>query len=105
MIDIDHFKSINDTYGHTVGDEAIRAVGLAIRDCVRADDCAGRYIGDEFSVLCPDTQESEALAIAQRIRAGVAAIKIADVPGLHLTCSIGLAPLRPAARHVARLAQ
>lgn len=94
MIDIDHFKSINDTYGHTVGDEAIRAVGHTIRDCVRAEDCAGRYGGDEFSVLCGDTQEDDALAIAQRIRAGVAAIELPDVPGLRLTSSIGMAPLR-----------
>ena len=51
MIDIDHFKPINDLHGHTVGDEAIRAVGRVIRDCVRAQDHAGRYGGDEFVVV------------------------------------------------------
>ena len=55
MIDIDHFKNINDRHGHTLGDDVIRAVGQTLLDCVRAQDCAGRYGGDEFAVVCRNT--------------------------------------------------
>jgi diguanylate cyclase len=95
MIDIDHFKPINDRHGHTVGDEAIRAVGQAILGCVRSHDCAGRYGGDEFIVVCGNTQESDALAIAQRIRARVERLRLAHLPQLRLTSSIGLAAVGP----------
>lgn len=91
IVDIDHFKAINDEYGHTVGDEVIRAVGLVIRQCVRANDWAGRYGGDEFTVLCPEAALPEALAIAERIRARIAQLRLRDVPGLRVSSSIGLA--------------
>ncbi|WP_119965244.1 diguanylate cyclase [Simplicispira lacusdiani] len=94
MIDIDHFKSINDLHGHTVGDEVIRAVGQVIRDCVRAHDHAGRYGGDEFAVVCGDTRAPEAHAIAERIRDGIAGLRLRELPGLRLTSSIGLAETR-----------
>ncbi len=91
MIDIDHFKPINDVHGHTVGDEAIRAVGAAIAESVREGDCAGRYGGDEFAVVCADTDEAQAQAIAQRIRERIAALRLAGLPELRLTGSIGMA--------------
>ena len=87
MIDIDHFKPINDVHGHTAGDEAIRAVGAAIAESVREGDCAGRYGGDEFAVVCADTDEAQAQAIAQRIRERIAALR--------LTGSIGMAHASP----------
>lgn len=91
MIDIDHFKPINDVHGHTAGDEAIRVVGEAIRDSVRDPDCAGRYGGDEFAVVCADTDQADAEAIAQRIRERVAALRLSELPELRLTVSIGMA--------------
>lgn len=92
MIDIDRFKSINDSFGHAVGDEAIAAVAAVIRNGVRQADAAGRLGGDEFAVVCADTQPSDAQQIAERICAGVRAIDLPSAPGLRLTCSIGLAP-------------
>jgi len=95
MIDIDHFKPINDELGHTAGDEVIRAVGQVILDCVRQQDCAGRYGGDEFAVVCSSTESSDALAIAQRIRERIEALRLARHPQLRLTSSIGLYPASP----------
>ena len=94
MIDIDHFKRINDTYGHTVGDEVIAAVGQAIRTCVRTHDCAGRYGGDEFAVVCSNTRPEEALAIAQRIRQSIEALRLPALAHLRMTTSIGMAPVK-----------
>ena len=91
MIDIDHFKHINDLHGHTAGDEAIRVVGEVIRESVRDRDCAGRYGGDEFAVVCADADHAHAEAIAQRIRARIAALRLAELPDLRLTGSIGMA--------------
>lgn len=91
MIDIDHFKPINDVHGHTVGDEAIRVVGAVIAESVREGDCAGRYGGDEFAVVCSETDEAQAQAIAQRIRERIAALRLAGLPELRLTGSIGMA--------------
>lgn len=95
IIDIDHFKSINDQYGHTVGDEVIRAAGLIIRQSVRAHDWAGRYGGDEFTVLCPRSSRQEAQDIAQRIRDRLQGLRLRDQPQLRVSASIGLAAAQP----------
>ncbi len=95
IIDIDHFKSINDQYGHTVGDEVIRAAGLIIRQSVRAHDWAGRYGGDEFTVLCPHSNREEAQDIAQRIRDRFEGLRLRDHPQLRVSASIGLAAAQP----------
>lgn len=99
IIDIDHFKSINDLYGHTVGDEVIRAAGLIIRQSVRAHDLAGRYGGDEFTVLCPRSSREEARDIARRIRERLEGLRLRDQPQLRVSASIGLAAAQP--RHLA----
>lgn len=67
MMDIDNFKSVNDTYGHPVGDEALKITARAIRNCVRTIDVAARYGGEEFTVILPQTAKSDATAIAERI--------------------------------------
>ena len=95
IIDIDPFKSINDQYGHTVGDEVIRAVGLIIRQSVRAHDWAGRYGGDEFTVLCPQATRDEAQDIAQRIRDRIEGLRLREQPLLKVSSSIGLAAAQP----------
>ena len=94
MIDIDHFKPINDQYGHTVGDEVIRAVGQIIRQSVRPTDAAGRYGGDEFAVLCPAATLQDAQAIAQRIRDRIDALELPEAPRLRVSSSIGVAAMR-----------
>ena len=95
MIDVDHFKQVNDTYGHTAGDDAIRAVGQLIRDCIRDEDCAGRYGGDEFAVLCQNTGQPGALGIAERIRAELLTLRLPHHPNVRLSSSIGVAAAAP----------
>lgn len=92
MLDIDHFKEINDTHGHTVGDEVIRALAHVVRGNVRAGDCAGRYGGDEFAIVLPGMQARDALAIAQRIREQTECVRLRHLPELRITSSIGVAP-------------
>ena len=96
IIDTDHFKAVNDSFGHTVGDEVIRAMGEAIRQSVRAHDAAGRYGGDEFMVVCPGVGLDAAQDIAERIRSRVQALHLPSHPGLRTTASIGMAAAAPA---------
>ena len=69
MLDLDHFKSVNDTYGHTVGDLVLQSFGAVLRASLRSFDVVGRYGGEEFCVLLPGTGINEATAIAERVRA------------------------------------
>ncbi len=94
MVDIDHFKSINDRYGHAVGDEVIGGVGAVIRQCIRECDAGGRYGGDEFGIVLGSGEEEIALGVAERVRASVAAIRFASAPALRCTLSIGVAQFR-----------
>lgn len=71
MLDIDHFKSINDTYGHNVGDEVIVNVTRAVQSCLRSMDSLGRWGGEEFIIVLPDTPRETALRVADRVRAAV----------------------------------
>lgn len=71
MMDIDHFKSVNDTYGHTVGDDVIRMVARVISDTLRGTDVAGRYGGEEYAVILPDTNGEDAVILAERLRVNV----------------------------------
>jgi diguanylate cyclase len=99
MVDIDHFKGVNDRYGHLVGDEVLRGVAKVLRDTLRQSDAAGRFGGEEFGVLLPDTPVAGALAIAERIRERVAAAAL--VPGgTACTISIGIAPADGARSHL-----
>lgn len=91
MLDIDHFKAINDTHGHTVGDEVIRALAHVVRGSVRASDCAGRFGGDEFAIVLPGMRVQEALAVAHRIRAQTEAVRLRQLPEVRVTSSIGVA--------------
>jgi diguanylate cyclase (GGDEF)-like protein len=73
MVDIDHFKSINDRYGHAVGDEAIKFVALACKQDLRGSDMVGRVGGEEFALVLPETDRAQAAIVAERIRERVAA--------------------------------
>ena len=91
MIDIDHFKKINDTYGHRAGDVAISTVANTIKTSIGAYDIAGRYGGEEFFVFIPKTSLEQAEHIAQRIRRNVEELQIKSAGKfLSCTCSIGL---------------
>src|SRR5271157_3434030 len=76
LIDIDHFKAVNDTHGHLTGDSVLRAVSDVLRDQLRDYDVVGRFGGEEFVVLLPQTVEADALSIAERLRTRVAALSI-----------------------------
>ncbi|HEX5354540.1 MAG TPA: diguanylate cyclase [Rhodanobacteraceae bacterium] len=98
LIDIDHFKHVNDQYGHTVGDEVVRKVGAIIRGSLCDGDLAGRYGGDEFGVMLCGADMNAAATVAERIRSGMACSLIERAPGLRCTLSIGLAGNRQATR-------
>lgn len=100
MIDIDHFKRVNDTFGHAVGDTALRAVADLCRAAIRQTDLAARLGGEEFVVVLPNTTEPQALEIAERFRGAVQNYSIAgdDAPTIRLTVSIGIACLAPDGR-------
>jgi diguanylate cyclase (GGDEF)-like protein len=68
IMDIDHFKKINDTYGHAVGDEVLRSFAQIIRNTIRQNDIPCRIGGEEFVVACRQTSESEAMRLAERLR-------------------------------------
>jgi diguanylate cyclase len=91
MIDIDHFKQINDYYGHILGDEVIGRVGAIIRHSMREGDIAGRYGGDEFGVVLNGVNAATAAQIAERIRASVHAATFEQAEDLRCTLSIGIA--------------
>ncbi len=100
MIDLDHFKRVNDTYGHLVGDDVLRDVAALLSETIRGSDIVARYGGEEFLMLLPETDDAGADMFAERIRAAIEAHKFADNrenPTLRLTTSIGIA-MFPAAR-------
>jgi diguanylate cyclase (GGDEF)-like protein len=90
VVDLDHFKRVNDTYGHSRGDDALAATAHAMSETVRGSDFVGRMGGEEFIVLLPDTANDAAVHVAQKLRE---AIEVLDVPGVPcgLTASVGVA--------------
>jgi diguanylate cyclase (GGDEF)-like protein len=93
MLDIDHFKNINDTYGHQAGDEALFAFTRCIQDGLREYDCVGRYGGEEFLVIAPGSIGLKSESLYERLRARIAGAEIATNAGsISLTVSIGVAP-------------
>ncbi|WFE74833.1 sensor domain-containing diguanylate cyclase [Roseinatronobacter sp. S2] len=91
LLDIDHFKSINDTFGHATGDTALRAVGAILKKNLRESDLIGRYGGEEFLVLLRNVTPDVALAQSERLRRSVSQLKLPELGGRRLTISIGLA--------------
>ena len=90
MCDLDHFKEINDRFGHGRGDDVLAGVGAALTHSLRAGDFAGRYGGEEFLILLPATGVEGAVEAAERIRAAVAAIRVPAVDR-HISLSVGIA--------------
>jgi diguanylate cyclase len=95
LIDIDHFKSINDTYGHIIGDNVLKQLGGALKASLRETDLAGRYGGDEFCVILPDTTLAQAGEILERLRRTVHEHTHSALPNLQLSLSIGIAAYGP----------
>ena len=96
ILDLDHFKNINDTLGHLVGDEVLWRVAEAVRATVRTADSAVRYGGEEFCVILPGTGRSEAARVGERVRVAVAKLNLDSLgPGLTVTTSVGVASLDP----------
>jgi diguanylate cyclase (GGDEF)-like protein len=93
LADIDHFKSVNDTYGHQVGDSVLVEFAATLRKLTRETDTAGRWGGEEFLVICPHLDLDGARILAERIRAAVAGHSFSVVG--QKTCSFGVASYRP----------
>ena len=94
MMDLDNFKSINDTHGHLIGDEVLKISARCLRHCIRTIDVAARYGGEEFTIILPQTNKSDAAVIAERVCSEVRKLDIPlDQDGLRipLTASVGLA--------------
>ena len=91
MMDIDHFKKVNDNYGHLAGDRVLQAVAKALSSCVRPMDTVARYGGEEFAAILPNCPPSFGKIVAERIRATVGALNVLVAPllSLQVTISIG----------------
>lgn len=93
LFDIDHFKAVNDSYGHPAGDQVIRSVAALCAELKRPSDLLGRLGGEEFGLLLPEADESDALMAAERFRAEIAAMRVENDPPLAVTASFGVATL------------
>jgi diguanylate cyclase (GGDEF)-like protein len=106
LVDIDHFKLVNDTHGHLVGDKTLRAVTDGLRSQLRGYDLAGRFGGEEFAILLPHAREVDALNVAERLRVHIAGLSIPvrdndeSGPFVKVTISVGVAALDGASREL-----
>src|SRR4051812_31479515 len=92
LIDLDHFKQVNDNHGHPFGDEVLRTIAQVVVDACRHEDVVCRYGGEELVLLMPNTTAEQALELAERVRAAVAATPFTTARGpAKVTCSIGVA--------------
>jgi diguanylate cyclase (GGDEF)-like protein len=98
MLDIDYFKRINDEYGHPTGDEVLKGVGRVLRESCRVYDVPGRYGGEEFCIVLPETKLGNTTTVAERIRSRLASAPIdAGDVAISVTASIGIAGMDSAA--------
>ncbi|MBQ0958465.1 GGDEF domain-containing protein [Ideonella sp. 4Y11] len=95
LLDLDHFKQVNDQHGHAVGDEVLRQCARKMLAALRQEDLMARWGGEEFLALLPGADRTAAMQAAQRLRAAVAAVQLATAPTLRPTASIGWAPWSP----------
>ncbi len=100
LLDVDHFKNYNDDFGHQAGDEVLRQLATILRNAVRAHDLVGRYGGEEFLILLPDTDQTAAVVLADRLRL---AIDSHTWPLRHVTASLGVSTASLSTRDASRL--
>ena len=94
LVDVDHFKRVNDSHGHLIGDEVLRALAAELRQQVRESDVVGRFGGEEFTVLLPRTDDAGAYGIAERLRTSARRLSVAAADAhISVTVSIGVAVL------------
>ncbi|RJF66537.1 GGDEF domain-containing protein [Rhodopseudomonas palustris] len=96
LCDVDHFKSINDTFGHDVGDVVLKEIGAILRKTARKGDLVGRWGGEEFAVFLPDASLSDATECAERLRQTIANSRIPGLDTRPVTASFGVATIREA---------
>ncbi len=96
MIDLDHFKTVNDTWGHLAGDAMLQKVATELKDCLRTTDQIGRYGGEEFLFFLTETDLETGVRVAEKLRAAIEHLPspVVEAPGLQITASIGLTELR-----------
>jgi diguanylate cyclase len=106
LADIDHFKLLNDTYGHIAGDEVLRSVGACIAGNVRGSDIAARYGGEEFAVVLPETGPDVAGRVAERLRGAIAALSVMfEGQPVAVTASFGFSTQGPGMHGYTELVQ
>lgn len=91
FIDLDHFKAVNDSFGHPMGDAALREFASVVHDALRGPDILGRWGGEEFVAILPETDAEGAMGVAERVRAAVAGHAFKSAGRVHITCSCGVA--------------
>jgi len=95
MLDIDHFKAVNDTQGHHVGDEVLKALVAKCTQTLRDTDLLGRLGGEEFAIILPESDMAAAMEVGERLRQTLSEIKIStDRGAIQVTVSIGLAMMK-----------
>jgi len=107
LLDLDHFKRVNDSHGHRVGDSVLQVVADTLRATLRATDLPGRYGGEEFLVVLPQTDLEGARALAERVRVAIeeTRIDVGAAAAISVTISIGLAALDPGAQSAEQLVE
>jgi diguanylate cyclase (GGDEF)-like protein len=91
VADLDYFKRVNDSFGHTIGDEVLAKTAQVLLTCVRDSDVVGRIGGEEFMILCPETNKTQAIMVGERIRKKMENLEWEEIqPGLVMTISIGV---------------
>jgi len=97
MLDIDHFKRVNDTYGHAIGDQILQGVSKRCASILRKMDILGRYGGEEFVILLPETDMANAVQVAERLRVVIenAPFQVDHAREIHITISLGVSSISP----------
>ncbi len=95
MLDIDRFKLINDRFGHPAGDEVLITIAAVLRGTLRESDGCGRYGGEEFLLILPESDSENACFLAERTRKNIEALKIAEIDEISITASFGVAVFDP----------
>jgi diguanylate cyclase (GGDEF)-like protein len=104
MLDVDHFKRVNDSYGHETGDRVLRVLADSCRACLRQQDVIGRYGGEEFVAFLPETPADLALDAAERLRHAVETLTVDSPQGpVKVTVSIGIATYNRATTSISAL--